>query len=61
MSIVTAIFLSMVLLIVTGCASSSDPPAAKQGTGKKESTMKPAKHDEEKSMNEESQRAIMDR
>lgn len=61
MSIVTALALSMLLLAVTGCAASSDPSAAKQETGKKDSTVKPAKHDEQKSMNEESQNVIMDR
>ena len=58
MSIVTAVVLSMFLLTMTGCATSSPPPAAKQQTGKKDSTVKPAKHDEEKSMNEESREAI---
>jgi hypothetical protein len=61
MSIVTAIVLSMFLLIVTGCATSGDPSAARQETGKKDSIVKPAKHDEEKLMNEESQNAIMNR
>jgi Flp pilus assembly protein TadD len=36
MSIVTAVVLSMLLLTVTGCATSSDPSAAKQETGKKD-------------------------
>ena len=58
MSIVTAVILSMFLLTVTGCVISSPPPAAKQETGKKDSTVKPAKHDEKKSMNEESQDAV---
>ena len=58
MSIVTVVVLSIVLLTVTGCATSSPPPAAKQETGKKDSTVKPAKHDEGKSMNEESQDAV---
>ena len=58
MSIVTALALSMLLLALTGCAASSPPPAAKQETGKKDSTVKPAKHDEGESMNEESQNAI---
>ena len=58
MSIVTAVVLSMFLLTVTGCATSSPPPAAKQEAGKKNTTVKPAKHDEGKSMNEESQNAI---
>jgi len=59
MSIVTtALALSMLLLALTGCATSSPPPAAKQETGKKDSTEKPAKHDEGKSMNEESLDAV---
>jgi hypothetical protein len=58
MSIVTAIGLSMLLFTVTGCATSSDRSAAKQETGKKNSTKKAIKHDEEKAMNEESQNAI---
>jgi predicted RNase H-like HicB family nuclease len=48
MSIVTALVLSMLLLVLTGCATSGPPSGAKQ-------------HDEEKAMNEQSQRAIMDR
>ena len=58
MSIVTAVVFSILLLAVTGCVASSPPPAAKQETGKKDSTVKPAKHDEGKDMNEESQNAI---
>ena len=58
MSIVTAVVLSTVLLALTGCVALSPPPAAKQETGKKDSTVKPAKHDEGKSMNEESQNAV---
>ena len=58
MSIVTALALSMLLLALTGCVASSPPPAAKQETGKKDSTVKPAKHDEGKAMNEESQNAV---
>ena len=58
MPIVTALVLSMLLLTVTGCATSSDPSAAKQETGKKDSTKKVVKHDEGKAMNEQSQDAI---
>ncbi|HEV8329098.1 MAG TPA: hypothetical protein VGQ08_16600 [Nitrospiraceae bacterium] len=58
MSIVTAVVLSMFLLTATGCATFSPPPAAMQEKGKKASTVKPAKHDEKKDMNEESQNAI---
>ena len=58
MSIVTAVVLSTLLLAVTGCAASSPSPTAKQETDKKDTTVKPAKHDERKDMNEESQNAI---
>jgi Flp pilus assembly protein TadD len=58
MSIVAAVVLSMLLLALTGCATSSNPPAAKQETGKKDSTKKAIKHDEGKAMNEESQDAV---
>ena len=58
MSIVTAVVLSLLFLTVTGCATSSSPPSAKQETGRKASTVKPAKHDERRDMNEESQNAI---
>jgi outer membrane lipoprotein-sorting protein len=61
MPIVTALALLMILLAVTGCATSGDPSAAKQETDKNDSTVNRAKHDEEKSMNEESQNAIMNR
>ena len=36
MPIVTAVVLSMLLFTVTGCATSGDPSAAKQETGKKD-------------------------
>jgi hypothetical protein len=58
MSIVTAVVLSILLLAVTGCVTTSPAPAAKQETGKKDSPVKPAKHDQGKSMNEESQDAV---
>ena len=58
MSIVTAVILSMLLLTVTGCVTASDPSAAKQEKLKNKSTVKPAKHDDGKSMNEESQDAV---
>lgn len=58
MPIVTAIVLSTILLAVTGCATSSAPPAAKQEMGKKNPTKKPIKHDQMKSMNEESMEAV---
>jgi hypothetical protein len=58
MSIVTAVVLSMFLLALTGCVAPSPPPAVNQETGKKDSTVKPAKHDEGKAMNEESQNAV---
>jgi Flp pilus assembly protein TadD len=56
--IVTAVVISMLLLTVTGCATSSPSSAAKQGTAKKDSTKKAIKHDQERSMNEESLEAI---
>jgi hypothetical protein len=58
MPIVTALALSMLLLAVTGFATSSDPSATKQEAGKKDSTKKVIKHDQGKAMNEESQDAI---
>jgi Flp pilus assembly protein TadD len=58
MSIVTLVVISMLLLTVTGCATPSPPPDARQETGKKASTKKAIKHDEGKAMNEESQNAI---
>ena len=58
MSVVMAVILSMLLLALTGCVASSPPPDARQETGKKVTTVKPAKHDERKDMNEESQNAI---
>ena len=50
MSIVTAVVLSMLLLTVTGCVTSSDPSAAKQEMGKKD-FKKNIKDDEKKAMN----------
>lgn len=61
MSMVTAVVLSLFVLTVTGCATSDPAPAAKQETRTKSSPKKPAQHDEGRSMNEESQRSIMDR
>ena len=58
MSIVMAVVLSMLWLTVTGCTTSSPPSAAKQETGKKNSTKKVIKHDQERSMNEESMEAV---
>ena len=58
MSIVKAVVLSVLLFIVTGCATSSDPSAQKQEVGKKDSTKKAIKRDEGKAMNEESQNAV---
>jgi hypothetical protein len=55
---VTAIVFSILLLTVTSCATSIDPSAAKQDVRKKEPPVKPAKHDEQRSMNEESLNAI---
>ena len=58
MSIATAVGLSMLLLAVTGCATPSAPPTAEQESGKKISTKKPIKHDQMRSMNEESMEAV---
>ncbi|MCI0428590.1 MAG: hypothetical protein L0Z46_11295 [Nitrospiraceae bacterium] len=58
MSIVTAVVFSILLFTVTGCVTASDPSAAKQETGKRDSTKKAIKHDQKKAMNEESQNAI---
>jgi hypothetical protein len=58
MPIVTAAALSLLLISVTGCVTSSPSSAAKQETGKKDSTKKAIKHDEGKAMNEQSQDAI---
>ena len=58
MPIVTAVVLSMLLLTVTGCATSSDPPATKQETGQKDPVKKGIKYDQKKEMNIESQNAI---
>lgn len=59
MSIVTAVVLSVLLFIATGCAISSDPSAAsKWEAGKKDSTTKIIKRDEGKTMNEESLDAV---
>ena len=53
-----AVVLSMLWLTVTGGTTSSPPSAAKQETGKKDSAKKVIKHDQERSMNEESLEAI---
>jgi hypothetical protein len=58
MSIGTPVVLSTLLLGVTGCVTSSPPSTAKQETGKKNSTKKAIKHDQERSMNEESLEAV---
>lgn len=61
MSMMTAFALCLFLFAVTGCAASSPRPAAPSEPGKHTSTVKPAKHDEGRSMNEESQNAVMGR
>ncbi|MEO5863680.1 MAG: hypothetical protein ABIQ79_01400 [Nitrospiraceae bacterium] len=58
MSIVTVVVLSVLLFIVTGCATSSDPSTPKREAGKKDSTTKIIKRDEGKGMNEESRDAV---
>jgi hypothetical protein len=57
-SIVTAIVLSMFLLTVTGCATSSDPSVTRQETGQKDPVKKGIKYDQKKEMNIESQNAV---
>jgi hypothetical protein len=58
MPIVTAVVLSMFLLTVTGCATSSDPSATKQETDQKDPVKKGIKYDQKKEMNIESQNAV---
>ena len=58
MSIGIAVVLSTLLLSVTGYATSNPPPDAKQELGKKASTKKVIKHDQERAMNEESMVAV---
>lgn len=58
MPIVMAFVRSMLALALTGCAASGPSSAAKQETGKQQSPVKPATHDEEKAMNEESRNAF---
>jgi len=58
MSIVAAIALSMFLLTMAGCMTAGDPSVTKQAAGKKDLPVKPAKHDEKRSMNEESMNAV---
>jgi uncharacterized protein YceK len=58
MSIVTAVVFSVLLLFVTGCATSSHPSDPKQEAGTKDSTKKAIKRDEGKAMNEESRDAV---
>ena len=61
MPIVSAFALSMFLLTGTGCLGSPGSPSAAQQPAKKAPPMKPAAHDEQKSMNEDSRNAVMDR
>lgn len=61
MSMMTAFALSLFLVVVTGCAASGPRPAVPSEGGKHTSTVKPAKHNEGRSMNEESQNAVMER
>lgn len=61
MSMVTAFALSLFFFAATGCAASGPHPAVPSESGKHTSTVKPAKHDEGRSMNEESQNAVMER
>lgn len=61
MSRLTAFVLSLFLFVVTGCGASGSRPAAPPEVKKHPSTVKPATHDEGRSMNEESQNAVMER
>lgn len=61
MSMMTVFALSFFLLALSGCAASGPRPAAPSGAGKPPSTVKPAAHDEGRSMNEESHNAVMER
>lgn len=61
MSIMATFVLFLFFFAVTGCAASGPRPAAPSEPGKRTSTVKPAKHDEGRSMNEESQNAVMGR
>ncbi len=61
MSMTTVFALFLFFFAVTGCAASGARPAAPSEPGKRTSTVKPAKHDEGRSMNEESQNAVMGR
>ena len=60
MPTVTSLVLSLLLLVLPGCAASDPPSTTKQETRKKEKK-DAVQHDQEKAMNEQSQRAIMDR
>lgn len=61
MSIITAFALSLLFFAATGCAASGSSPAAPSAPVKQKALMKPAQNDEGRSMNEESQNAVMDR
>jgi len=59
MSKMPAFAFSRFFFAATGCAASGPRPAAPSEPGKHTSTVKPAKHNEGRSMNEESQYAVM--
>ena len=61
MSMLTAFALSLFFFAATGCAASGLRPAVLSEPGKSTSTVKPARYDEGRSMNEESQNAVMER
>ena len=61
MSMMTAFALSLFLFAVTGCAVSGPCPAAQSEAKPHTSTVKPARPDEGRSMNEEGHNAVMER
>jgi hypothetical protein len=61
MSMTTVFALSLFFFAATGCAASGPRSAALSESGKPTSTVKPARHDEGRSMNEESRNAVMGR
>lgn len=61
MLMMTTFVLSLLLSALSGCAASGPRPAVPSDAGRQSSTVKPAKHDEGRSMNEESHNAVMER
>lgn len=61
MSMLAPFALFIFLFALSGCAASGPHPAKPSDAGKPASTVKPAAHDEGRSMNEESRNAVMER